>query len=115
MPFIDLGQKEKIYEPTAAVSPEKSTKPEKFRIRYPHFSINRDEPLKLKIGEEMEVKVKIKVTGLSKDPFGPGDSTTWRHEFEVISMDMGDKPSKKSDQEELEDAVEDDLKEMARK
>lgn len=113
MPYLDLGRKEKIYsDPTPVSTSKDPKKPEKFRVVYPSFSVSKAEPLKLKIGTEIEVKVKLKVCGLSKDNYG-SDGPKWRHEFEVVAMDMP--AAKRSAADDLEDEVERQFTELGNK
>ena len=113
MPYVDLGRKEKIYspEPCTASKPDPKKK-EKFRTIYPSFSVRKSDPMKLKIGTEIEVKVKLKVSGLSKDDYS-GDGQQWRHEFEVVAMDMP--AGKRSAADDLEDEVERQFSELGSK
>lgn len=102
--FIDLGEK------SGPCEPSKVTEDTKVRTYYPSLYLKMDTLPEMKLGEEVEVKVKIRVKGLREAMEGGKHNV----DVDVLAIDFG-KEGKKTAGQKLSDMVEEETEEMNRK
>jgi hypothetical protein len=103
--FQDLGSK-----PSGPISASPEKDSEK-KIYYPNLHLTLDKVPDLKLGEDVEVKVKLCVSGLRKDYDGKRMSV----DFDVKAIDFGaaaGKSAMSEDGQKLSKMVEDDNAEL---
>lgn len=108
MPYEDLGRK--IGGPEVAASPMK----EKTRVSYPGFHIERDSVPDLKVGKEIEAKIKLKLNGFRKNDYGEGKYSI---DFDITAIEWPAAMAEDEDEKEesLQDKIEEGLTEKSKK